>query len=112
MNVELRRWSTICTVALSAAALFSAAPASADQTDDAFLAALQQYGIAITDRDSAIATGHTVCDGLKKGQTGSNLVLSIIKDTNLSARSAGYIISASVAFYCPQYRNLIANPAP
>ncbi len=111
MNVDPGKWSTICAVVLSAAALLSAAPASADQNDDGYLAALEKHGIVITNRDSAIATGRTVCDGLKKGQTGSNLVLSIIKGTNLSARSAGYIISASVASYCPQYKSNIANSA-
>ncbi len=52
-----------------------------------------------------------VCDGLNKGQTRSILVLSIMKDSNLSARSAGYIISTSVASYCPQYGGDSGNSA-
>jgi len=99
----------IGAVVLSAAALLSAARAAADQTDDAYIASLQKYGIAVTNRDQAIATGHMVCSGLDKGQSRANLVLSIIKDTTLSARSAGYIITASVASYCPQYGRTVPD---
>lgn len=104
VNVFAGTCSMVGAVLMSAAALLWAAPAAADQTDDAYIALLQKYGIVITDRDQAITTGHMVCSGLDKGQSRANLVLSIIKDTNLSAKSAGYIISASVVSYCPQYR--------
>ncbi|MGB8389182.1 DUF732 domain-containing protein, partial [Mycobacterium sp.] len=68
-NVNIGKWSTISAVLLSAGALLSAAPAAADQTDDAFVAALEKHGIVFTDRDTAIATGHAMCAGLDKGRT-------------------------------------------
>ena len=46
-NVPPGKLSTVCTALLSATALLTAAPASADQTDDAFVAALENYGIDI-----------------------------------------------------------------
>ena len=66
MNVGPKKWSTVCAVLLSAAALLSAAPASADPADDAFVAALAKDGIVINDRNTAIAIAHTMCAGLDK----------------------------------------------
>ena len=109
MNVGPGKWSKVCAVLLSAAALLSAASASADPTDDAFVAALENYGIDINGRDTAIAHGHAVCAGLDKGQDSSFLAMKLMNDTklNLSSRQAGFFIGASVAAYCPQYRGSV-----
>lgn len=110
MNVGPGKWSKACAVLLSAAALLSAAPASADPTDDAFVAALENYGIDVNDPDTAIAHGRAICAGLDKGQDTSFLALKLMKDTALnlsSSRQAGFFIGASVAAYCPQYRGSI-----
>ena len=98
------KWLTVCVGLLSAAAVFSAAPASADQTDDAFVAALAKVGIAVTDHDTAIATAHTVCDGFDRNQTSSVLAMKLMNDTDLSPRQSGYFIGVSVSAYCPQYK--------
>ena len=71
------KWSAVCAVLLSVAALFSAAPASADPTDDAFVAALAKDGIVITDRDTAIAMAHTVCAGFDKNEKSSVLAIRL-----------------------------------
>ena len=102
-NVGPGKSSTICAVLLSAAALLSAAPASADETDDAFIAALENYGIDVNDHTAAITMGHNVCAALDNGHDESFLELDVIHDTNLSARQAGYFVGVSVAAYCPQY---------
>lgn len=109
MNVGIGKCSKICAVLLSAAALFSAASASADPTDDAFVAALENYGIDTIGPDTAIAHGKAVCAGLDKGQDSSLLAMKLMNDTklNLSARQAGFFIGASVAAYCPQYRGSV-----
>jgi hypothetical protein len=110
MNVGPGKWSLACAALLSAAALLFGAPASADPTDDAFVAALQNYGIAVNDPDTTIAHGHAVCAGLDRGQDTSILALKLIKDTDLnvsSSKQAGFFIGASVASYCPQYRGSV-----
>jgi hypothetical protein len=109
MNVGPGKWSKVCAVLLSAAALLSAASASADPTDDAFVAALENYGIDINGRGAAIAHGHGVCAGLDKGQDSSFLAMKLMNDTklNLSSRQAGFFIGASVAADCPQYRGSV-----
>jgi hypothetical protein len=96
------KWWTVCAVFLSAAALASAAPASADQTDDAFVAGLANGGITIPDPDTAIAMAHTVCAGLDGNQPVSLVAMQVMKDTNLTPRQAGFFIGLAVAAYCPQ----------
>jgi hypothetical protein len=98
-------------VSLSAAALLCAAPAFADQTDDAFLAALERHGVVVTDARTSIALGHAVCAGLEKGQTRAFVSLSLVKDTDLSAHEAGYFMGASVTAYCPQHKTEPNNSA-
>ena len=103
-NLGPGKWSTFIAVLSSAAALLSAAPASADETDDAFIAALENYGIDINDHNAAITMGHNVCAALHNGHDESFLVLDVIHDTHLSARQASYFVGVSVAAYCPQYK--------
>ena len=77
-----KRW--ICASFLSAAALVSAAPASADQLDDAFVAALAKGGITMPDPTTSVAMAHTVCAGLDANQSTSVLAMKVMKDTNLT----------------------------
>lgn len=109
-NAPWWKWLTASAIVLCVAALEFATPASADQTDDDFLAALKKHGIVFTNRDVAIAAGHKVCTGLDAGQTPANLILSLVKDTDLSAHVAGYFFGAAVNSYCPQYRPDIPPP--
>ncbi|HTX94231.1 MAG TPA: DUF732 domain-containing protein [Mycobacterium sp.] len=104
------KWSTTSAILLSVAGVLCAAPASADQNDDAFIAALQRDGIAFSDRDAAITAGHNICAGLDRGETPAALIGGVVRNTDLSARQAAYLIGASVASYCPQHRNVVDNP--
>ena len=108
MNVGTGKWSTFCA-GLSAAALLSAAPASADETDDAFIAAIASQGVTIPDRDTAIGMARTMCALLDQGTTRPLLVMKLMKDANLSARQAGYFLGVSTSAYCPQYRSVTDN---
>ncbi|MBY0390842.1 MAG: DUF732 domain-containing protein [Mycobacterium pseudokansasii] len=64
----------ISAILLSAAALISATPAAADQTDDEFFGALKKHGIVFANRNAAIAMAHSMCAGLDKGQKPTLLV--------------------------------------
>ena len=96
-------------VSLYAAAMLSAAPAPADQTDDAFIAALQNQGISLPDTNGAIQMARTVCALLGQGTTRPVLSLRVMNEENLSARQAGFFIGASTSAYCPQYRSSSDN---
>jgi hypothetical protein len=111
MNVGPARWSTLCAVLSSAAVLVSAAPASADPTDDAFVAALAQRGITFSERNTVIATAHAVCAGLDKSNQSSMLAMKLMKDTDLSLKQSSYFIGASISAYCPQYIGRTDNSA-
>jgi|SRR6516225_9835261 hypothetical protein len=102
-------WSTFIAVLLSAAAALSAAPASADQTDDAFVAALVGQGIPIPDNDAAIQMGRNMCALLDQGATRPVLALKLMNDANLSARQAGFFLGVSTSAYCPQYTSVTAD---
>ena len=103
------KWSAGCAVALTAAGLACAAPALADQMDDAFVAALAKNGIAMSDRGNAITMAHSVCDGFDKGEGSSALAMRVVRDTPLSPKQAGYFVGVSVAAYCPQYKGKTDN---
>lgn len=97
-------WTKFIAVALSVAAMLTAAPASADQTDDAFIVALQDQGIAVPDTDAAIQMARNMCALLDQGTARPLLVMRLLSDANLSARQAGFFLGASTSAYCPQYR--------
>jgi Protein of unknown function (DUF732) len=102
MNVGPGKWSTLCGVLLFAA-LLSAAPASADPTDDAFVAALAKEGIVVNDRNTAIAMAHTLCARFDKSNKTAVAAMKLMKDTDLSLKQSSYFIGVSISAYCPQY---------
>jgi hypothetical protein len=106
------KWSTVCAVPLSAAALLSAAQASADPTDDEFVAALAKGGIGVTDRNSAITAAHTVCDELANNPNTSIPAMSLMKGTDLSLKQSSYFVGASMSAYCPEYIGHTDNSPP
>lgn len=103
MKVGPQMWSTVAALLWSAGALVNVAPASADPTDGAFVAALGKAGIAFGDNDAAIATAHAVCAGLDKSDQSSLLAMKLMKDTDLTLKQSSYFIGASISAYCPQY---------
>jgi hypothetical protein len=103
VNVGPGKWWTVCAVLLSAAALLSAAPASADPNDAAFIAALAKDGIAFTDQNTAVSIAHRMCAGLDKTNKTTVLAMKLMKDTDLSLKQSSYFIGASISAYCPQY---------
>ncbi|HWF70903.1 MAG TPA: DUF732 domain-containing protein [Mycobacterium sp.] len=103
LNVGPEKWSIVCAVLLSAAALLPTAPASADPTDVAFVAALAKEGIAFPDHRAPIAIGHTICAGFDNNDKSSVLAMKLMKDTDLSLKQSSYFVGASISAYCPQY---------
>jgi hypothetical protein len=91
----------------SAVALVCAVPASADATDDAFIAALGNHNIAVNDSNRAawLAEAQMVCDGLDKHYNTTQLAMKLVGDTDLSVKQSSFFVGAAVAAYCPQYRS-------
>jgi hypothetical protein len=95
--------STICATVLPLAALLSTTPASADSTDDAFIAALTKNGITVKDRDAATAMGQSVCDGLDRHEKSSVVAMKLMTRSGLSLKQSSYFVGVSVSAYCPEY---------
>lgn len=109
MNIGRRTWSTVVAALLWGAAALSAAPASADPPDDAFLGALADYGIVMNDPDTAISMAHTVCAGFDNNQPSGLLAMKVMKDSNMTAKQAGFFVGLSVSAYCPQYKGQVGD---
>ena len=92
-----------CAVLFFAAALLSAAPASADPNDGAFVDALAKGGIVLPDDNATIAMAHTMCAGLDQRAKTSLLAMKLMKETDLSTKQSSYFIGAAISAYCPQY---------
>jgi hypothetical protein len=92
--------------ALSAVAVVCAAPALADPTDDAVIAALAKRDIVINDgnRDAMLAEAHMVCEGLDKHYKTSALAMKLVGDTDLNFSQSSFFIGVAVSAYCPQYK--------
>jgi hypothetical protein len=104
MSRGFGEWFAVGAVFLSAA-LVSAAPAAADPTDDAFVAALAKGGISMSDPDTAIGMAHSVCSGLDANQSSSVLAMKIMKETDFTPKQSGFFIGLSIAAYCPQFKD-------
>ncbi len=99
----------VIAILLCAAAPLTATPAAADQTDDDFVTALVGQGIPVPDANVAVQEGRTMCTLLDQGTTRPLLLLRLMRDTNLSARQAGFFLGISTAAYCPQYRAMVSG---
>jgi hypothetical protein len=103
MPFDGTKGSIPCAVLLFAAALFSAAPASADPNDGAFLDGLAKGGIVLPDQNAAIAMAQKVCAGLDKRAKPSLIAMKLMKETDLSMKQSSYFIGAAISAYCPEY---------
>ena len=102
MEVRCTWWAA----ALSATAVVCAAPASADATDDAVVAALAKRNIVINgdNHDTMLSEAHMVCDGLDKHYKTSALAIKLVRDTDLNFSQSSFFIGVAVSAYCPQYK--------
>ncbi|WP_245843245.1 DUF732 domain-containing protein [Mycolicibacterium vulneris] len=90
-----------------------AVPAHADDTDDAFIASLDQAGITYADSDKAVAAGKWVCTTVQGG-TGMSDVVSTLqsKNSDLSEDKANKFAAIAANTYCPYVVSGKSTPAP
>ena len=101
-------------VAVSAGVLASglacAAPAQADQGDDAFLAALSNAGVGTTDPANAAALGQQVCPMLAEpGQTAADIAAKVADTGGMSLGPANMFTGIAISLFCPAAVSSIAN---
>ena len=71
--------------------------------DDSFLAAIKGKGINYESPDSAIKSGHLVCDKLDGGEAPEQVANDIIQGGKLDSYHAGFFVGVSIRAYCPKY---------
>jgi hypothetical protein len=94
----------VLAVASAALVIGTAAPANADidDTDHAFLVALQKAGLTYQDPGRAIAVGKKVCDLVDVGMPGSDIVKDL-QDFNpgFAGDGAAKFTAIAAEAYCP-----------
>ncbi|HEX4390112.1 MAG TPA: DUF732 domain-containing protein [Mycobacterium sp.] len=72
--------------------------------DEAFIAALREGGIIVTDPAEIIAGGHRACEYIAAGHTAHDTMrLAIAENPTLTAENASILIGAAIGAYCPRY---------
>ncbi|WP_156744131.1 DUF732 domain-containing protein [Mycobacterium sp. 1164985.4] len=94
---------------LAAAATTFAAPAHADPTDDAFLAALRGAGMTVDNPVNMVAVGESVCPMLV--EPGKNLakVYTQVSDNGIPPDIAAFFTGIAISMYCPQMMASVGN---
>ena len=85
-----------------ASGLVWAAPAQAEPSDDAFLAALTDAGIGTADPVNAAALGQHVCPMLAEpGQTAADVAAKVADAGGMSLGPATMFTGIAISLFCP-----------
>jgi Protein of unknown function (DUF732) len=100
-----RRISWAVPLVAAAAALFgSTAVATADATDDAFVAHLHVINFQATQSNQdLVSIAHSVCSSLNGGTSESSVVSQIASNNGLSNDRAQEFVTAAAQYYCPGF---------
>lgn len=90
------------TAALIAAAATKAAPIRADMAGNAFLSALTNAGIAVTQPATTLAEGQSVCPMLlAPGGSFESVVSEVSTGTGMTEKNAGIFTIIAIGTFCP-----------
>jgi hypothetical protein len=94
-----------------AAGIAFAAPAPADNNNDAFLSALNQANIPYADNnpDLTAQLGERVCPMLVEPGKNFASVASTVADNGISPGMASFFTGIAISMYCPQMMGSIGN---
>jgi Protein of unknown function (DUF732) len=105
-----KRTALALPAAVFASSLAWATPAQADTTDDAFLSALTDAGIAAADPADAAALGQQVCPRLAEpGQTAADVAAQVADAGGMSLGPATMFTGIAISLFCPTAVSSIAN---
>ncbi len=90
-----------------------AVPANADDTDGAFLAALDAAGFTYSDAGQAIQAAHYVCSAAGSGTAVADIATAVQKgDSALSADKAAKFVAIAASAYCPDAISTTTSATP
>jgi hypothetical protein len=110
----LRKTKTVSLTALTVGVLITAvplaAPAQADPTGDAFLNALSNSGVDVTNPTDAVALGQSVCPMLSQpGQTAADAAAQVANSAGMSLGPATMFTGLAISIFCPGVVAQIGN---
>ncbi|TFV57414.1 DUF732 domain-containing protein [Mycobacterium sp. PS03-16] len=80
----------------------TAAPASAQTAEDAFIAALADAGVAAPDPANAVALGQSVCPMLAEpGQTAADAAARVADTAGMPLGAATMFTGLAISMFCP-----------
>ena len=108
-NTKTARLAALAIGVLVATVPF-AAPAQADPTDDAFINALSNAGVGVTNPADAVQLGQSVCPMLSQpGQTAADAAASVANTAGMSLGPATMFTGLAISIFCPGVVSSIGN---
>ncbi|WP_425518466.1 DUF732 domain-containing protein [Mycobacterium spongiae] len=84
-------------------AVATAGTASANTTDEEFLAQMRAIGVSFSSPQAAGQQGQQVCGELAAGKNGTDIAEEVLSQTDLTAKQAAYFVVDATRAYCPEY---------
>ena len=108
---RLDRAGALVVTAGAAASLAFAAPAPADDTNDAFLSALNRANIPLANNnpDLTAQLGERVCPMLVEPGKSFAQVATTVADNGINPGLAAFFTGIAISMYCPQMMGSIGN---
>ncbi len=106
-----RAGALIASASVLAAGVALAAPASADESNDAFLAALNRANIPYADNNADLTAqlGERVCPMLVEPGKNFAQVATTVADNGINPGLASFFTGIAISMYCPQMMGSIGN---
>ncbi|WP_423202323.1 DUF732 domain-containing protein [Mycobacterium decipiens] len=95
--------STAVGAAAIGLAVATAGTASANSTDEAFIAQMEAIGVTFSSPQAAAQQAQLVCKKLASGETGTEIAKEVLSQTDLTTKQAAYFVVDATKAYCPQY---------
>ncbi len=89
--------------AVAALGLTTAAPATADATDQEFLRRVAAEGIMFSTSATVITKAQEVCEAFSAGRSGAGVQETMLSNTAMTPAQMSLFIAESVQAYCPGY---------
>ncbi|WP_369798417.1 DUF732 domain-containing protein [Mycobacterium sp. URHB0044] len=112
MPRRITKTARLASLAVGAFALAVpiAAPAQADPTDDAFIDALSNAGVGVTNPVDTAALGESVCPMLSEpGQTAADAAAQVADTAGMSLGPATMFTGLAISVFCPGAVAAIGN---
>lgn len=94
-----RVWGAVAAAGALVVAL--AAPAAADDADDAFLDTIDTKGIPYSSSTDAIDLATAICAYVSAGQAPDQVAVEIVGPAGWTAEQSGLFVEAATQSYCP-----------